>query len=152
MLSVIVKLLSRASDGQLMIFPQSQGQVRVGEAAEVSRELGTDSNPEIALWDDVGMLGRLVHELRRTYGTDDARRIVLHVLRNSLPSDEVARETRLATQGYTLSVEKTAVLGCFAGTYFMRSKAGRSLTLPIDQTPVDRLEREWRKFRSSALG
>jgi hypothetical protein len=50
-----------------------------------------------------------------------------------------------------LSVEKTAVLGCFAGTYFMRSKAGRSLTLPIDQTPVDRLEREWRKFRSSAF-
>ena len=122
------------------------------EAAEVSRGLETDSNPEIALWDDVGMLGRLVLELSRAYGTDDARRIVLHVVRNSLPSDEVARETRLAAQGYTLSVEKTAVLGCFAGTYFMRSKAGRSLTLPVDQTPVDRLEREWRKFRSSALG
>ena len=71
------------------------------------------------------MLGRLVHELRRAYGTEDARRIVLHVVRNSMPSDEVARETRLAAQGYTLSVEKTAVLGCFAGTYFMRSKAGR---------------------------
>src|SRR5689334_9421340 len=98
------------------------------------------------------MLGRLVLELSRAYGTEDARRIVLHVVRNSLPFDEVARETRLAAQGYTLSVEKTAVLGCFAGTYFMRSKAGRSLTLPIDQTPVDRLEREWRKFRSSALG
>ena len=124
----------------------------MAEAAEVSRGLETDSNPEIALWDDAGMLGRLVHELSRTYGTDDARRIVLHVVRNSLPSDEVARETRLAVQGYTLSVEKTVVLGCFAGTYFMRSKAGRSLTLPVEQTPVDRLEREWRKFRSSALG
>ena len=122
----------------------------MGEAAEVGSE--THSNPEIALWDDAGMLGRLVHALSRAYGTDDARRIVLHVVRNSLPSDEVARETRLAAQGYTLSVEKTAVLGCFAGTYFMRSKAGRSLTLPVDQTPVDRLEREWRKFRSSALG
>ena len=69
-----------------------------------------------------------------------------------MPSDEVARETRLAAQGYTLSVEKTAVLGCFAGTYFMRSKKGASLTLPVDQTPIERLEREWRKFRSSALG
>ena len=75
----------------------------MGEAAEVGSE--THSNPEIALWDDAGMLGRLVHELSRAYGTDDARRIVLHVVRNSLPSDEVARETRLAAQGYTLSVE-----------------------------------------------
>ena len=81
------------------------------EAAEVSRGLETDSNPEIALWDDAGMLGRLVHELSRAYGTDDARRIVLHVVRNSLPSDEVARETRLAAQGYTLSVERPPCSG-----------------------------------------
>ena len=98
------------------------------------------------------MLGRLVHELRRAHGTEDARRVVLHVVRNSLPSDEVARETRLAAQGYTLSVEKTAVLGYFAGTYFMRSKAGRSLTFPVDQTPIEQLECEWRKLRSLALG
>jgi hypothetical protein len=101
MLSAIVKLLSRASGSQLIILLQSRGASRVAEAAEVSRGLETDSNPEIALCDDVGMLGRLVHELRRAYGSDNARRIVLHVLRNSLPSDEVARETRLAAQGYT---------------------------------------------------
>jgi hypothetical protein len=57
-----------------------------------------------------------VHEL--AHGTKGARRIVLHVVRNLIPSD-VARETRLAAQGYTLSVEKTAGLGCFAGTYLL---------------------------------
>ena len=43
--------------------------------------------------------------------------------------------------GYTLSVEKTAVLGCFAGIYFMRSKQGASATFPIDRTSVKQLER-----------
>ena len=124
----------------------------MGEAAEVIVGSETDPGREIALWDDAGMLGRWVHKLSQAYGTDAARRIVLHVVRNSLPSDEIARETRLAAQGYTLSVEKTAVLGCFAGTYFMRSKAGRTMTLPVDQTPIKRLECEWRKLRSLALG
>ncbi len=48
-------------------------------------------------------------------------------------------------------VQKAAVLGCFAGTYFMRSKQGAA-TFPVDRTPRWRLELEWRKFRSSALG
>jgi hypothetical protein len=130
-----------------------------------------DRDPEIpALWDDTGgliedalarvergkafsvMLGRLTHELRQTYGTEDARRIILQIIRESVPSDEVAREARLAQEGYTLSVRKTVVLGRFAGTYFMRSKQGASATFPIDRTPPGRLEREWRKFRSAALG
>jgi hypothetical protein len=131
----------------------------------------TDPDPEIpALWDDIGglledalvrvergkafsgMLRRLIYELRQTYGTEDARRIILQIIRESIPSDEVARETQLAVEGYTMSVQKTVVLGCFAGTYFMRSKQGVFATFPIDRTPPGRLEREWRKFRSSALG
>ena len=43
------------------------------------------------------MLGRLIFELRRTYGTEEARRMVLQIIRHSMPSDEVARETRLWT-------------------------------------------------------
>jgi len=134
-------------------------------------EAEADADPEFrAPWNDTGsliedtlvrvarggafsvMLGRLVREMRQAYGAEDARRIVLRVIRELMPSDEVARETRLAAQGYTLSVEKTAVLGCFAGSYFMRSKQGASLTLRVDQTPIGRREREWRKFRLSALG
>jgi predicted lipase len=129
-----------------------------------------DPDPEIpALWDDTGgliedalarvergkafsvILGRLVEELRQTYGTEDARRIILQLIQESMPSDEIAREARLTVEGYTLSVEKTAVLGCFAGTYFMRSKQGASATFPVDRTPPGRLEGEWRKFRSLAL-
>jgi hypothetical protein len=64
--------------------------------------------------------------------------------------DEVAREARLAVDGYTLCVNKAAVLGCYAGVYFMRSKC-RTLSLLVDQTPIEHLEREWRKFRSTAL-
>ena len=137
---------------------------------DLSPALETDSDPEIrALWDDTGglvedalarmqrgsafsvMLGRLVHELRRAYGTEDARHIILQIVRGSMPSDEVARETRLAAHGYIVSVKNTALLARFADTYLMRSKQGTSLTLSVDQTPIERLEREWRKFRSSAL-
>ena len=39
------------------------------EAAEVTRGSETYPDPEIALWDNAGMLGPLVHELRRAHGT-----------------------------------------------------------------------------------
>ena len=67
----------------------------------------TDPDPENCFVGRRRNAGRFVHEL--AHGTKGARRIVVHVVRSSIPSDEVARETRLAAQGYPLSVAKTAV-------------------------------------------
>ncbi len=64
--------------------------------------------------------------------------------------DQVAREVQLAADGYTVGVENMAVLGCFAGSFFMRSRHA-ARTLCVARTSRARLEREWRSFRAPAL-
>jgi hypothetical protein len=64
--------------------------------------------------------------------------------------EQVVAEAKLATEGYTLSVNKLVVLGSFAGTYFMRSRRG-SCDLKTSETSLEDLAYVWWSFRRDGL-